>query len=236
MAQSVDNSLYAIIGTISGVIIGWALSRASKYLDKRKDVDDFINGLSSEMHEIKILLTLLSFSFLSKAGIANKETIHWAVSMLEESKDQLNEGDKSMLERWKGFLKKEDFLKALPLIFSGDEKEGLPLNTIKTTFFESKINNLPSIDQSLRNLIVRIYRRINDFNQHAERYNTYFFKTFDSTISKENFKVIQKNINDSYRNIGEQAKLIVNDISKVQKGLLRTRAVENPGYIATIPF
>jgi len=219
MAQSADNTFYTIIATISGVIIGWALSVINKIWEKKREIDDFINGLNAELQDIKVVFTMLSIELLSKAKMADKSTFDWAISILEESESQLVEMEKRVLEGWKKIVKFDDFEEAWRLVYMAEERKSLSLAEIKTPFFDSKINHVPSLDQTLRNLIIKVYRRINNFNEHVEKYNIYHFKTFDSNLTEKNYEIITQTINDSHKNLGVQAKIIVDEISKIQKAL-----------------
>ncbi|KYC44875.1 MAG: hypothetical protein AMQ22_02263 [Candidatus Methanofastidiosum methylothiophilum] len=212
-------TLYTIIGTISGVIIGWALSLLNKKWEKKREIDDFMNGLSAELNDVKLVFTMLSIELLSKAKMVDRKTFDWAISMIEENENQLVEKEEEILEEWKKIMKLEDFEKAWLSMYMAEEKKSIGLTPIKTPFFESKINNIPSLDQALRNLVIKVYRRINNFNEQVESYNIHYFKTFDANLTEGNYKIIERNIRDSHKHLGVQARMIVDEISGIQKAL-----------------
>lgn len=219
MSDTANTFIYAVSSALIGVIVGWALTVVSKYIDKHRETKHFKNGLSVEFYEIKIILALLAHMSYRKTGESNRDILSWLVSVLNAAKDLLDEREKRIYDILVNVLSRND--EDIRLFCSPQEgaRSDYLMKTIRTPFLDSNIGTLPLIEKSLRNSVMRIYRRISNINEEMERHNMYFWKTFDSSMTDKNHEIVRNNIHDSYGNIAIQAKIIVDEISAIEKKL-----------------
>ncbi len=107
--------------------------------------------------------------------------------------------------------KKEDFEAAIELMKkSEDLNKGLSLKKFSVPFIDSNYSQIHLFNTKFQEGILEIREEIRRINEQIDLAWFYFFKTFDSSLSENNAKIVRDNLELEYLNIGKK----VVDISK----------------------
>lgn len=182
------------------VLLGFMLALLSNLLlqwnSAIKKKKAFKKGLYTELQQTFAYLIGTSFVLQDTLGELNQSIVNWAVSMLSK----YPEGNEELLKDIKRFLNKTDGgLKARGLIRGMSKLKTLSLKKIVLPFMQQNIPAISLLDPKCQRLITTIQRHISSLNQETDLYYFYFKKTFDSTLSNNNHRVLVSNVGKSYR-------------------------------------
>ena len=157
-------------------------------------------------------LALTVYLLTKKISTFNKELLEWLIKQLEGYEG--GDSTKNILSGLKK-LSGQTVDKQLAAIqlFTSDEEKGLSLKKFYLPFLESRIDLLPVFGDKFRMLIFETRSKIQTLNDEIDNAEFYFRKTFDSSMSEENHKIVRQNLESCYKNINNQAKLIVEKIN-----------------------
>lgn len=204
-----DKVLFLLLGWIIGVINPTLVDIIKKHFNKK----ELKIGIFTELKELKYRLATNVFSLISIYGTLDKDLLNWLHPFVAESKGLYSKTQLEILEKLLN-TKDEEFKTASEL-FKQHAPSAFSSKKCHLPFLDSKISELSLFDIEFQNKIFEIRAQINSFNENIELSQFYYEKTFDSTLTIENHKIIKKNLTDSYRNISKNAQVIIDLISKL---------------------
>jgi len=215
-----------IIG-ISTLIIGWVLGILSNVvnekLKRRNTKIDTINGIKSELDELQIHLSTVSMMSVFEINEFDEEYYNWVKPYYFKSLDSVQSIiPKDIQEKLKEFkeLDDEHIFNMLKTIHVSDPEDSLPktftYQNITIPFIDSKIKDISLLSPESQRLLLVIKRDINFLNSDYSQVWYYHTKTFEQP-SEANLDLINANLKNLYRRIGNRAKVVVNNIEKINK-------------------
>lgn len=85
----------------------------------------------------------------------------------------------------------------------------------RVPYIESRLADLGVFDEESQALIIDIRSRFDLYNEEVEEARYYFKLTYESGISEENHRRASQGVENSYRNMAQMARLIVERIGKL---------------------
>ena len=202
--------IYLLLGWLLGLLSPQIAERIKRYYQKQ----DLKCGIFSELKEVKVRLVSTVYLLTKKVGTYDKELIEWVKKNLEGYEGSYP--TKRILKNLKKLSSQVDNkqLKTIQLLYE-DEESGLSLKKFFLPFLESKMGSLPVFGNEFRTLVFEIRSQIQILNEEIDNAQFYFRKTFDSSMSAENHKIVRLNLKSCYNNIAKQAQPIAERINKL---------------------
>lgn len=212
-----EESQYTLSVNLFFLLLGWLLGLLSPILvDKIKEhfnIKKLKTGIYTELKELKYRLAGTVFSMNSKYGTLDKDLLNWLHPIVEESKGMYSKTQLELLEK---LLKvNEEEFKSASENYKRYSPSALSLKKCHLPFLDSKISDLSLFNMEFQYKIFEIRAQINFLNENIEQSQFFYEKTFDSTLTDQNHKIINNNLTDSYQNISRNAKVIIDLISKL---------------------
>jgi hypothetical protein len=101
---------------------------------------------------------------------------------------------------------------------------GLALKKYGVPFIEAKMGQLGAFSEEKQTLMVSIKAHVDLLNQEIDLARHYTDKTFDSSLSPDNYALVLGNVRIRYQQAAEVAETIVNLINKLDD--IRNREIE----------
>jgi hypothetical protein len=81
-------------------------------------------------------------------------------------------------------------------------------------FIDSQIGQLSKFDPEVRQALLHIRGRLSIINEQIDEARELFRLTYDSSLTRESRQAVMRNIENAYGQIGQQAKMLADLISK----------------------
>ena len=198
-----------ILGLLSALISPILVDKIKKHFNKK----EFKAGIFAELKELKYRLAVNVFQIISKYGTLDKDLLNWLRPLVEESKGTYSKDSLDAIEKLLKF--NDEHFKTLNEYAKLHALSAISLKKYHLPFLDSKIGELSLFDMEFQNKIFEIRAQISFLNENIEQSQFFYEKTFDSTLNIENHKIINQNLRDSYQNISNNAKVIIDLISKL---------------------
>ena len=152
-------------------------------------------------------------------GELNRKAIDWTYSILSEfAKDE-----KKTLKSLDSLRKKTDEdLKALALsIKASNKKKTMSVKKLHLPFLQSNLPGVSLLSPASQRLVAAIQRNVDSLNEEIDLYYFYLKKTFDGTLSKKNYSIVNRNIDHACGSIADlsykTAELLSRTLSDLSK-------------------
>lgn len=213
-------SVVPIIYTGFGWVLGFLSTLVLQWINRRKRKKDFRLGLCVELKEAMPRLAGTYWLLKEALGELDRKAIDWTYSIFSEfAKDE-----KRALKSLDSFRKKTDEdLKALALSIkaSNKKKKTMSVKKLHLPFLQSNLPNVSLLSPASQRLVAAIQRNVDSLNEEIDLYSFYLKKTFDGTLSEENYSIVNKNIDHAYGSIAglsyKTAELISRALSDLSK-------------------
>ncbi len=200
-----------------GIFFGWVLGIISILITElfRNKIKgkETAKSVKVELLHLRFKMALAAYTMNSRLGVLSKEFLLWMNPIIQSYNGP--EAVKGFREAFNDLTKMDD--NAIK-IYSESGKNDQIMTAIKRhslPFFESRVASLSLLSESLQLYLFEIKSRLELINQDVDRYWYYFEKTFDSSLSELNNRIIIGNINKQYHAIADQSRILVDTISKV---------------------
>lgn len=211
-------SVVPIIYTGFGWFLGLLSTLVLQRINRRKRKKNFELGLCVELKEAIPRLALTYWLLKEALGELDRKAIEWTYSILSEfAKD-----DKKTLELLDSFRKKTDKdLKALALSIKASKKKTMSVKKLHLPFLQSNLPSVSLLAPGSQRVVAAIQRNVDSLNEEVDLYSFYLKKTFDATLSEENYSIVNINIDHAYGAIADlsykTAELISRALSNLSK-------------------
>jgi len=211
-------SVVPIIYTGFGWFLGLLSTLVLPRINRRKRKKDFELGLCVELKEATPRLALTYWLLKEALGDLDRKAIEWTYSILSEFAKE----DKKILELLDSFRKKTDKdLKALALSIKASKKKTMSVKKLHLPFLQSNLPGVSLLAPGSQRVVAAIQRDVDSLNEEVDLYFFYLKKTFDATLSEENYSIVNMNIDHAYRAIVDlsykTAELISRALSDLSK-------------------
>lgn len=214
-----SNLIYAALGWVAGLIGGICapliVDKVKKHIQKK----ELKKGISTELREVRFRLVLNVHQIGLRFGTYDRKLINWAYTIFVEDKNMGFEDDE-LEQRLKDLLKKRDDEIDAEVKYSRASKpEGMVflVKSFSLPFLDSHLNLLSIFDIDIQRLIFQIRGRLDLLNQEIETNRFFFEKTFDKSLSPEDYQSIIKNSRVSYLLMGRLSYQTAELITKLLK-------------------
>jgi hypothetical protein len=204
--------LQPIIYTTLGWVLGFFGTLLLQWINQKKRKNDFKESLCVELKEAIPQLAGTYYLLKEAVGELDRDVLNWTQSMFSKfSKD-----DKKGLKSIGTLLKRsDDELKALALqIKASKRKTTTSIKKVSLPFLQQNFSSISLLNPSFQRSVAGVQRDINFLNDEIDLYYFYLKKTFDSTLTAENYSIVNKNINDAYQAIADLSYKTAERISK----------------------
>lgn len=200
------------------LILGWLLGLLGTYiidhLKKRTKKKEVKKGIMNEIKRIRAILVGNAVSLTMKFGNYNKAIISLIYENIDDFSDEIGfEKFKELIEKY--IQLDDEQLKLISTNYQNTKTtDAVNLKSVKHPYIDANISLISLFDQKFQRFITRFIASINQFNEEIYQSRFYYEKTFDISIGKENHKIIQANLLDSYNLISKKSVEIVSLINQ----------------------
>jgi hypothetical protein len=186
------------------VFIGWLLGMGSnillKKIERNEKIEDFKNGLQTELLEMLLASSSTTFLLKHHLGGIDHNFLKWfgkVTSVLPE-KIPYQQGTESLEQVMDLSPEQLEFLfkKTQP-----PQNIGKGLKQYFPVYINNNLNLIPLLKEDIRAELFKFLRRIELINQETNRYLFYFDKTFDPASCDVNKDILQDNMLNSIKGI-----------------------------------
>jgi len=204
---------YLLIGTFLGWLLGLLSPVISSFISRSYQKSEIKTGIYNELNEVKLRMVMVVNVLSPCFTPLCREHLMWSQPHLEEY-DRLYPGS-NLAERNKKFLElNDDQINTIAAKEISEERERRHhIKAYSLPFLESHTGSLAIFDAEFQRRLIEIRTQISFLNEEISQSRFYFEKTFDN-ISLENYKIIDHNLSESYRNIAKLLRRLVDNIDK----------------------
>lgn len=207
--------IYTGFGVVLGFVLGFLGTLLTEFFKRRRSKKDFKEGLCAQLREVQPRLAGIYGSLSIALGKIDRDMLSWVHSMkLEWSGDPLEITQTKIEELLK--LGNDELAKATQLLIATQSGRKVKyIKKISLPFLENNFHLIPLLDSNHQRFILDIWTKINWLKEEIDRCNFFFERTFDSSLSPENWEILHKNINKSYEVIAKLCRDIAESVSKI---------------------
>lgn len=200
------------------LLLGWMLGLFSPLIydeiKKRQHKKEIRLGILTELKELRYKLMGFVYLMAKRNGEYDRALLEWLKPIVKDysgthRKDNFYIAIESHLK-----LSDEELL-VISQQLKAKSKRGYSLKKYELPFLDSKIVNLTVFDESFQNHILEIKTQLKLIHEEIDQAKFYFEKTFDSTLSTENYQTIRDNLEDSYGNLSRQSRNLADRIGEL---------------------
>ncbi len=192
-------------GILSPIFVEWR-----KKIGERKEIK---KAIRTELDELKTRLTTNVYTIELGFGTYDRNLLKW---LLPKVKDITEIHPKeNILASIEEHLNWDD--EKIGLFARSQRKPDgavLFLREIATSFLDSRIGSLSMFSVDEQRLLLEIRYQINVINDDVNRTKIYTYKTFESSISSNNMKIIERNIINTYLDISKKTQQVADRIEQ----------------------
>ena len=201
------NIFYLLLGWLLGILSPLIIDRVKRHHQK----EEFKKGLLVELEDVRYRLAGAVYLISSRFGRYNRDLLNWMHKISTDYNDQKR---LEAIEKLMKLSDKEIDALARTISYQHQQRElAFGLKKYSLPFLDSNLRSVSLLDIKLQRLVIEIRARLNLINEEIDLNRFYFEKTFDSTLSEENYKIITKNLDENYRNISNQFRIAVDKLT-----------------------
>lgn len=207
----VEKYLPSFLYILLGGFLGFLGTLWNQIINQRRRREIFKKRLYVEFKFVLPILIAMHYSLSTSVGDFSRDVLVWAFSMGKK----YSVFKKETIDRWKKLLDKEDevFFKEAAEYYRDNETIGKTIKKVNIPVLQTDNYILTMFKDKYQLEVLAIYRDVQVINEEVEFYYFNFKKSFDSNISSQNYKIVNKNMNLGYRNISKISKHIADRMS-----------------------
>jgi len=201
------------------ILMGWLLGMLSptivSNIQKKYTKKALHKGICTEFDELRYILIFNCYILGKKAGEFDRKFLQWFILNAE-----VYSGDQGIIDTTLPVVKKllEEVDDAALAAYVKSEREkksakSLSLKKINATFTDLNLSELSIFNVDYQSLLFGLKRLIDNINDETVKVENLCDMTFDSSVSRDNYEIISKNINDKYSQIQSMSITLVNKIT-----------------------
>ncbi len=207
-----------MIEELSLILFGWLLGLLGPSIidavRKRTLKSEIRNGIKSELAELQYRLAGSFYLIKLRYGELDKNLLTWVLAIMKNYKgvyatDRILQSLESNLEL------SDEQLAALGQIQKSDGSNAITVRKYLTPFLDAHISNIGLFSCELQVKVIEFKTQIALLNDQVDEAKTYRSMTFDSDISNENYYAVCKDLEKTYKFIGDRSKTIADAINHI---------------------
>jgi transcriptional regulator with XRE-family HTH domain len=200
------------------LLLGWLLGIFSPlivdYVKRRYQKNDVRRGIVTELKEIRSRLGMSVAMLATRLGKYDRNLLIWTERMLQEYEG--TEPKEEVLKAIQGLLKLTDEqLAAIAKQVKFQPGGALSLKTYTVSFLDANMSLLSLFPVEFQNRILEVRAQIGLLNQEISESSLFYWKTFDSSITAENHKIITDSLLRKYEIIEGASRRLADKIGNV---------------------
>lgn len=204
--------LYTFFGWLLGLLSQPIVSRIERHY-KCKDIKI---AIFSELKNLLVRLAATYSKIQTHLGVQDKESLRWLKTIYLKYRVECPQ---NVLEAMDKVLQASDEnFKTVANLLKAKENAALGLKTYLLPFTDSVLDSLSIFDPKFQRDILEIRAQVSILNEEIENAMFYFRLTFDPSALSVNRNTIEVNLNNSYKLIERQSKIVVDKIEKILEG------------------
>ncbi|HUK99391.1 MAG TPA: hypothetical protein VLX29_00895 [Nitrospirota bacterium] len=201
------------------ILMGWLLGMLSpaivNNIQKKYTKKALHKGICTEFDELRYILIFNCYILGKISGNYDRNFLQWFIQNAE-----VYSGDEGIIDITLPAVKKLlEFNDAALAAYVTSERERrssniLSLKKINATFTDLNLSELSIFNVDYQSLLLGLKRLIDNINDETTKVENLCNMTFDSSVSRDNYEIISKNINDKYSQIQSMSITLVNKITE----------------------
>lgn len=199
------------------LFLGWLLGLFGPIIvdeiRRRRKATQIKSSIIIELTELRFKLAFTVYKMAFSFGTWDRPLLEWIKTIVHGYKgthtdERIEESIDKLLSRSDEDLAVGDMYgKAISLGAVALKKYNIPL-------LDANIGALVVLPSDFQNLLIEIKTQIGILNEQVDEAKFFYKKTFDSGISKENYKILQHNIRNTYLQVCQRAKDVADLVTK----------------------
>lgn len=200
------------------LLIGWLLGLLSPLIvdaaRKRRETPALYRTLLQELDDLRYRLVVTVYLVQESRGCLTQEILDWAMPVLEHYEGPYRSA--SLLSQFKARALSPK--NELNLAASRRAAEGVQrrLDVLEAPFLERLVPELDRFDPQVQRKLLDIRTQLQFFNRLSEDQKGMLALTWNANLSDDNRRRAEQNLQMTYENVVERAKLIVNRIGYLE--------------------
>ena len=168
-------------------------------------------SLFVELHDLRCKLAMGTFLLAERTGTLNRELLLW-LEPIEKS--------------YQGFYAQPDFGKGIQGLLKLNDQQlqelckqsadrGLSLKKYALPFLELHLSSLPLFSPEFQRNALEIRAQLSAINEEIDLVRFYQAKTYDSSVTPENYEIIRSSIKRLYGDIGRMWRDLADNTGKL---------------------
>ncbi|MEW5875698.1 MAG: hypothetical protein AB1752_11035 [Candidatus Zixiibacteriota bacterium] len=202
------------------LLIGWGLGIAShivvEAISRRHRVDRFRATSSEELRTIAIRYVWLVWKLESRIGGPDSDLARWLSGKLVELEGaSLSQATRELAEKLKSYSEEQmTLLRDVELVrATGD---ALGIKPFGLPYLSSQIQLIPELPLALQLSFLEVLSLHERINHEIAVAESFFLRTFDSSLTPENHGIIKDNLISSYQSLSKRARQLVDEITNAR--------------------
>lgn len=206
--------LYIFFGWLLGIVGSFLIDyyRTNKIAKRSLDV------IGGEIYDLQVRLALVYYLNGSKRSLVDIPGYRWVNNILSDYDGPLLERELSELLKTISAHDDNEIAVALKSQVAPESKR-TGLHKYDVPILRSRLSDLIHLNTDTARRLIEIVVELELYNQQVDLYRYWFDKTFDSTISKENYKIVNDNLNTAETTIVWAAMKFAKKIEKLRSSL-----------------
>ena len=200
------------------VFLGWCLGLVGPVvvdaIKKRYRNSEIRAGILAELHELRHRIAATVFLFETRFGTFDRKVLEWLLPILKDYRGANPSADAiETIEKMLKFTDEE--LAAVAKKAQAPVGGALGIKKYAVRYLDSRLADLGGFSEKARALLLDIRNRIDLYNEEVDQIRYFFGLTYQSGISPENHTQASQLIVSGYRNLGTQARQIIQHIESL---------------------
>lgn len=220
----VDATFQAVFFILLGSLLGLLSPLIHDAIKNKRRTREVRKTIISELADIRLTLCCIVYDIEMRFGEYDRKLLEWVLPIFD-SYEGPHRG-KEIAEKLRENLKMTDReLADCASMFKVEADRSLHLKKVDVPYMEMHIPEFGSFDEATRQLLLAIRAKLAHFNENIE-YGQEFFRLTYADITEENRERVVRNLRDSYLQVSERARAVVehiNSLSPLREGSAVTR-------------
>ncbi|MBI3778746.1 MAG: hypothetical protein HY274_07535 [Gammaproteobacteria bacterium] len=208
-----------LMNEIALVILGWLLGLLSPLVVqgirneyRRREIE---KGILAELVDVRFRMASVVYITTIRFGNYDRDLVKWLIPLFEEYQGE--NPKENLLDLLRKQLELDDKkFSEVAMYGKASPGQGLSVKKYRLPYLESKVAELSLFPQLFQRLALEILANLHLHNEEIEEARFYFKLTYESGLSTENYERALQGANESYRKLGERAKIIVERINSLK--------------------
>jgi hypothetical protein len=201
---------YLLLGWVLGLIGPPIVDTIKRFLRKR----EITAALRIELEDLQYRLTISSMLLGLKYGRLDKTFLTWIQPIVESYSG--NEPNITIREVIRRLLTIDDVdVGQAAEIFRSQEGMGSSLKLFQAKFLESQLVEIAKMRTSTQRKIHEFRNQLDTLNQEIAKTDSYMKMTFDGSLSEENFRRVNAELNSKYNFVQDRCRLAADKITAI---------------------